>query len=186
MAHIKESLVQWTTKRSHVFSMYTLVTCVRPPSHLSVRLHTHTYIYTRARISGYLLFCHRVVSRRRDTCKVLPPHCVAQNWPATCGDRVNREQERPLARRYARACLRNSMAVTCGKYDTMRRLQKPGGSKDCVLPENCGASGRFLFLHKKKTIVSGNRRFCFRTRSKAPQVFATFFKRAQKSGLGCH
>lgn len=139
MVHIKER-VPWNGRRSvRVFSR-----CIHRS--LSSTLHRASPLgctYTLTRVLGHLLFCRGVVVATR--ARSSPPHCVSQNWPSTCGGRVNREQERPLARRYARACLRNSTAVTCGKCDTMRRSQKTGGgSKGCVLPENCGASNRFL------------------------------------------
>lgn len=179
MGYIKESPVERTTKRSRVFPVYTPVTFVHPQSLPVALLRSVAHTYSRA-VLGHLLFCHRVVPQRRDTCKVLPPHCVSQNWPATCGGRVNREQERPLARRYARACLRNSTAVTCGKYDTMHRSQKPEGSKGRVLPENCGASDRFLVPpRKQKTIVSGNMDDFTFARAKQSAVSTrpeTFFK----------
>lgn len=125
--------MEWTTKRSRVFPVYTPVTFVHRASPLG-------YTYTLARITFFF-----AVGSSCDTCKVFPPHCVSQNWPATCGGRVNREQERPL-----------ECAVTLGHVCEIARLllaenaiqcgacRNGGGSKGRVLPENCGAPNRFL------------------------------------------
>ena len=130
IAHIKESPVEWTTKRSRVFPVYGGGTHRSLSSTLASRLSaTRTHAYFPVAFF-FAVDCRGVVSRCCDTCKVLlPPHCVSQNWLATYGGRVNREQERPLVRRYAWACLRNSTAVTCGKCDTMLELVEAGRIK---------------------------------------------------------
>jgi hypothetical protein len=83
---------------------------------------------------------------------------VSQNWPAIyvrtyvrtyvvpragvgihgCKSRTRK----PLVRRYARACLRNGAAVTCGKRDTIRHAPCGPESKGRVPPETCGTSER--------------------------------------------
>lgn len=112
----------------------------------------------------------------------------------TCGgDRVNREQERPSARRYARACLRNSTAVTCGKCDTMRRSQKPGRIKGSRFTGKLrGARDRFPSLPPRETennrVVVGNiDDITFRRETKPRKCSSdTFFKRHARGVVDCY
>lgn len=176
MAHIKESPVEWTTKRSRVFPVYT-TGHFRPPSVAPVRSSAWPpHVHTLTRVpTGHLLFCRGIVPRRCDTCKGPPAAlCLAKLACATCGGRVNRETRKTLGAppftpgrvcKMARLLLAEN-AIQCGARGSR------GGSKGRVYTGEklCRASEPNRFLHRKqKTIVFGEWMILLsRARNKAP------------------